>query len=202
MITPGSSDNAAAIADLHWQIVSNARKSLELAMQIGELLQLQKQRLQHGQWGNWIRAKLPFTQRTANNYVRLHRIRDHIKLENVSNLTEAYDLLTGPAPMDRSEAERISAQILDILHSLATETVTFVDTLRRTRDHEAYAPEFPTFEAYLASLGMTSEDFRAREQLCDALKAWISGGSAAAVFKCLRPERRKDEGTANGHENA
>lgn len=185
MITPKLSENAAVIVDLHQQIVNSARKSLELAIQIGKLLQTQKDRVGHGQWGNWIRTKLPFTQRTANNYIRLHRIRDQIKLENVSNLSEAYGLLTGPAPMDRFEAERSSAQIQEALHELVATVVPFVGELRTVRERETFSSEHPTFEAFLLDRTLTPEEFQAQERLCDALTAWTAGDSADAVFKCL-----------------
>lgn len=185
MITPKSSENAAVIVDLHQQIVSSARKSLELAIQIGKLLQIEKRQVQHGQWGNWIRTKMPFTQRTANNYIRLHQMRDQIKLENVSNLAEAYGLLTGPALMDRYEAKRSSAQIQEALHEMVATVVPFVGELRTARERGAFRYEYPTFEAFLFDRTLTLEEFQAQERLSDALVAWTVGDSADAVFKCL-----------------
>jgi hypothetical protein len=193
MITSNSLDNATAIAELHGQIINSARKSLELAIQIGELLVLQKQKLKHREWGRWIEAKLPFTQRTANNYVRLCRFRDQIKLENVSNLAEAYELLAGPARMSRAEAETLSAHIQELLQVLAKDTVDFVTRLRQIRDDRVFATDYPTFESYLLHLEISLTEFEAMEQLCNALRDWMGGASAAVVFKCMGLPDGQDE---------
>lgn len=81
---------------LHNEIVGHLKTSLEKAMRIGELLTEQKQKLKHGEFTPWIKANLPFTDRTARNYMRLHRERDRIKTETVSDLKSAYKLLEIP----------------------------------------------------------------------------------------------------------
>jgi hypothetical protein len=194
MITPEGSGNAEVIIDLHQQIVNHARKSLSLAIEIGRLLTEEKKRVPRGRFGAWISLHLPsITHRTANNYMRLNRARDQIKLENVSNLAEAYNLLAGPPVMDRSEAERSSSQIRDALHNLAEIVPGLVDEFRRIRDKEEFAPDYPTFAAYLLDRNMAPDEFRAKGELCDVLKAWMSGGPANAVFKCLCLHQSSDE---------
>src|SRR5205814_4174675 len=112
------SGNVAIIANLHEQIMGNARKSLDLAIQVGGLLTQQKETVGHGQWEKWVETHLPFGPRTASNYVRLYRERERIKSESVSDLTDAYKLLAGPTPMDRHRAEEISARIRYNLHAM------------------------------------------------------------------------------------
>jgi hypothetical protein len=84
------------IRTLHFQIVGLARTSLEKAIRVGELLTEIKSQLNHGEWLPWIKTNLPFTDRTARNYIRLHENRDRLKLETVSDLTTAYKLLSEP----------------------------------------------------------------------------------------------------------
>ncbi len=81
------------IAILHGEITAAARTSLEKAMRVGELLAGIKAGLSHGKWLPWVAANLPFTDRTARNYLRVFEKRDKIKSESVSDLTTAYRLL-------------------------------------------------------------------------------------------------------------
>lgn len=82
------------IIELHSLITNNLKRSLSDAMRIGELLLEQKDQLQHGEFTEWIRANLPFSDRTARNYINIHLHRDKLKTESVSVLSQAYKLLT------------------------------------------------------------------------------------------------------------
>ena len=82
------------IIALHNEIVGHLKQSLEKAIQIGELLTEQKQSLKHGEFTKWVKENLPFTDRTARNYMRLHRERNRLKTETVSDLKGAYALLS------------------------------------------------------------------------------------------------------------
>lgn len=81
------------IISLHRQIESYLNCSLQKAVQIGDLLLNQKEKLNHGQFGKWIESELPFTDRTARNYIRLYKNRKQLKTENVSDFKSAYKLL-------------------------------------------------------------------------------------------------------------
>lgn len=81
------------IVRLHSEVVGHLRQSLEKAIRIGLLLSEQKQLLKHGEFTPWLEANIPFTDRTARNYMRLYRERDRIKTETVSDLKGAYAFL-------------------------------------------------------------------------------------------------------------
>jgi hypothetical protein len=81
------------IGKLHSEIIGHLKTSLEKAIRIGELLSEQKASLKHGQFTTWIEGNLSFTDRTARNYMRLHREKDRLKTETVSDLKSAYKLL-------------------------------------------------------------------------------------------------------------
>lgn len=87
---------ANEIIKLHEEIIGLMKRSLVSAIRIGELLTEQKGLLNHGEFGKWITANLPFTSRTAQNYMRVYKERDRLKSETVSHLTEAYQLLAEP----------------------------------------------------------------------------------------------------------
>lgn len=87
-------DKIFEIQNLHGEILSSLRTNLDKAIRIGELLTEIKAGLPHGGFGPWCEQHLPFTDRTARNYMRLHRDRDRLKTETVSDLKVAYKLLT------------------------------------------------------------------------------------------------------------
>ncbi len=111
-------NRASEITSLHNEIVGHLRQSLEKALLIGELLAEQKESLQHGEFGPWVKTNLPFTGRTARNYMALYRARDKIKTETLSDLTEAYDYLKGPKQIDHvssDDEERFKSLTIDDL---------------------------------------------------------------------------------------
>ena len=97
------------IVTLHQEIAGHLKISLEKAIKIGELLTEQKESLKHGQFTPWIKDNLPFTDRTARNYMRLYHARDKLKTERVSDLNEAYRLLE--APIIHLKKEKIRRKI-------------------------------------------------------------------------------------------
>lgn len=88
------------IGKLHSEIIGHLKTSLEKAIRIGELLSEQKAILKHGEFAHWIDANLPFTDRTARNYMRVFREKDRLKTESVSDLRSAYRVLTAPKEND------------------------------------------------------------------------------------------------------
>ena len=93
------------ISRLHGEIVGHLKQSLISAIQIGQLLTEQKQKLKHGEFGKWIKTNLPFTNRTARNYVRLYLERDRLKTETVSDLKSAYRLLNQPKVIEKKQVQ-------------------------------------------------------------------------------------------------
>lgn len=109
----GQLSKAEAIAEiksLHEDLCFAAQISLEKAMRIGQVLSAQKEKLPHGKWEDFVLAELPFTVRTASNYMRVAR---HLKSETISDLplTAAYRLLTEPKHKPQTKpAQRESEQ--------------------------------------------------------------------------------------------
>ena len=101
-------DRAPEIAELHERVCCYARATLETAIRIGELLTEQKSSMPHGDFTAWIADRLPFTDRTARNYIRLHHERDRLKAESVSGLSDAYALLAEPG---RSQHNRTAYNV-------------------------------------------------------------------------------------------
>jgi hypothetical protein len=91
------------IASLHNEIASCLRMSVEKAIRIGELLIEQKSGLQHGEFLSWVKANLPFTDRTAQRYMELYQHRDLLKSDTVSYLSSAYKLLAGNVQSEKPQ---------------------------------------------------------------------------------------------------
>ena len=83
------------IAKLHGEILIAARMSLSKAIRIGQLLN-RVRASRKGNWLKWIADNAPFSDKTARNYISVYQRRAELKLENVSNLSEAYALLSAP----------------------------------------------------------------------------------------------------------
>jgi hypothetical protein len=74
------------------------KTALEKASEAGRLLIECKARLQHGEWLPWLESNFSFTDRTARNWMRISEAHDAGKLENVSDLSEAYRVITDSKP--------------------------------------------------------------------------------------------------------
>jgi hypothetical protein len=132
--TPATQDQTAdEIRVLHAEVVHALQANLPKAIRIGKLLQAQKASLPHGAFTAWIEGNLPFTPRTARNYMRVFDIRDRLKTEMVSVLGKAYKL---PEPGDAEQLNRISDEMADVVArararlpelTLALATVTTID---------------------------------------------------------------------------
>lgn len=86
---------------LHEEICQAARRTIQNAIRIGELLTQRRAELKHGQWLPWLDENINFDQKTAWNYMRLYEERD--KLGNVPNLSDAYRRLADIAREEKRE---------------------------------------------------------------------------------------------------
>jgi hypothetical protein len=83
-----TTDNARKeIIELHNGIMQSARRSVQDAIKIGEIISGQKQLLPHGEFLPWV-GTLPFEQRTAYKYLSLSIHSDKVALN--ANLQDAY----------------------------------------------------------------------------------------------------------------
>lgn len=87
------------IEQLHAQFQGYIKKSLIIAIRIGELLHQQKQLMVHGLFTHWAEKHLPFSLRTAQNYMKLHSYKDSLAQKKIITISDAYAAIAGePAP--------------------------------------------------------------------------------------------------------
>lgn len=87
------------------------RAAIEKACEAGRLLNQEKENQPHGQWLPWLAANFKFTDRTARRWMKLADDIDvgRIKLDTVSNLTEAYHLAENQSRPDSRTFEMPAA---------------------------------------------------------------------------------------------
>jgi hypothetical protein len=64
---------ANGIREKHQAALDAAANAVSLAREAGELLIQAKAQVGHGQWANWLKANVQFSERTAQGYMRLVR---------------------------------------------------------------------------------------------------------------------------------
>lgn len=80
---------ANGIRQKHQAALDAAANAVTLAREAGELLIEAKAQVEHGQWSDWLKANVQFSERTAQGYMRLARELpklDHEKAQHVAVL--------------------------------------------------------------------------------------------------------------------
>lgn len=111
--------NTAKIVELHDGICDMLVRSLDNALQIGELLFKQKEIVKRdgGLFTKWAADHLPFSIRTAQRYMKLFLYVDELKKNDIETLTDAYAHING---------EPITDEIVDADDSLKTSDLRVV----------------------------------------------------------------------------
>ncbi len=83
-----ASNIATAINAAHDKVEDAKREGTKYAMEAGRLLIEAKATVAHGGWDDWLKANVTFSPRTAQLYMRLHRITegDPAKAQRVADL--------------------------------------------------------------------------------------------------------------------
>jgi hypothetical protein len=126
-----STDIRMEIINLHDEIRQHAESMLIKAIRIGELLVEQKHKMQHGQFTQWITDNLPFSVRSAQNYMKVFINRKQLKNENVSLLSDAYNILKLPRPQFNESEDGKKAFITISLDKIQIEALESAIELAR-----------------------------------------------------------------------
>jgi hypothetical protein len=97
----------------HRRIMELGKQALDEAIDIGRDLSEIKTSLDHGQWLPWLEKNAEFTARSATRYMRLWDNRDRLKSDNVSDLSEAYALLSEPKKTSPAAATPAGPVLVD-----------------------------------------------------------------------------------------
>ena len=81
---------------MHKEIIGSAVKTLQAAIEAGQILTEIKGSFPHGEFISWCKDNLPFNTRTAQRYMRCYVLRDQLLKNDTVSLLEAYRLLEKP----------------------------------------------------------------------------------------------------------
>lgn len=105
------SSRVLEIKKLHEGIQMFAHEALLNAIEIGEYLTAQKA-YNPGTFIQWINDNLPFSDRTARNYMSLYEYRD--KLESVSDLSGAYEAIEEIKRIENKEIKEAAEKRVEV----------------------------------------------------------------------------------------
>ncbi|TGN20801.1 DUF3102 domain-containing protein [Leptospira idonii] len=86
--------SALRIIELHDSVIGGMRNVLQNSILIGEELSKKKQELGHGNWIPWIEGNLPFSERSARNYIRLFENKEVLNRQPIADLKSAIKFLS------------------------------------------------------------------------------------------------------------
>jgi hypothetical protein len=101
----------------HAQFESALRESMARAVKIGALLTEAKELVKHGEWGKWLEDHCTFSERTAQNYMRIYnKYPQLVQSATVADLTyrEAITLLAEPKQETSDKTEFSSFPLEDV----------------------------------------------------------------------------------------
>jgi hypothetical protein len=99
-------DMVVEIKRLHNELKISYKTDLAKAVRIGELLRQKKASIAHGEWEKWVRANLPFTSRTASEYmwVASHK-GEYSKATTIAGLRAANTMGRQESPKTQAPAQ-------------------------------------------------------------------------------------------------
>ena len=106
-------DLTSEIIKKHLEFELSLRTTISVAIDVGEILQEQKEELGHGDFTTWMEENLPFSVRTAQNYMRLFSEKDKLLALMPKDLTEAYLMIAPPKKVEEEPLRTMEADPTD-----------------------------------------------------------------------------------------
>ena len=83
----------------HELCIGSMRNSIEHAMRVGELLLIQKEKIQYGEWGIWVKMNLSFNDRQAWKYMKIaSNFHSNGELKNAETIDKAIRIIAASDP--------------------------------------------------------------------------------------------------------
>ncbi|TGL17916.1 DUF3102 domain-containing protein [Leptospira yanagawae] len=92
--TSKSDQTVKRIIDLHESVLGGMKNVLQNAMALGEELSRIKEDLGHGNWIPWIEQNLPFSERSARNYISIFKNKELLNRQPIADLKSAIKFLS------------------------------------------------------------------------------------------------------------
>lgn len=110
-------------------------RTIKALITCGEILFLKKQSLAHGRWLPWVRQHLDFSEKTAQNYLRVYQHRDEILQAQAQSLLGALTII--------SDTKRMTPGLLSADEKILRRNL--VSPLRVVRKRLHQLPRDPLF---------------------------------------------------------
>jgi hypothetical protein len=118
-------DRILQINRLHQDIIGIVKMTLDKVITIGQLLSQIKTEIPHGEFGQWCRINLEFSERTVQRYLKVYNNRESVKTDNVSDPTvsRVYNSLvkTVPKPKVKKQPPTDLEFLKDVFKGLSTD---------------------------------------------------------------------------------
>jgi len=118
-----------------------ATKNIGRALKCGELLTVQKEKLEHGEWIPWIKENLVFNERQAQKYMQLYNQRKEVKELTNANYNSYLQIDATLKKLRGNEIKKESEETKEIIVELNDFGELFVDrrhilTFDKNIEHE------------------------------------------------------------------
>lgn len=115
-VDPSLEALATSINSEHDEVMGTVRRGLQHARRAGLSLMLAKEKVAHGQWGEWVNQNLTFSERTVQGYMQIARKWDELQgiiLQKAQDpadigLEKALRFIAGPKPLKKQSHSNLS----------------------------------------------------------------------------------------------
>lgn len=127
------------VASIQMQLEFAQKVLLTAAYNIGKMLTESKTFIKHGEWENWVRERLPFKLRAAQNYMKVYKEYkeneiDHSSVYSSLGYSQALALLAVPSEEREEIAKEVNAKDLTIKE--LKETIKAMQSEQSSKDKE------------------------------------------------------------------
>ena len=216
-MSPLTTTAVPRIRQLASELDQLGKSALDKAAEAGRLLTECKNGMGHGQWLPWIQSNFNFSYRTAGRWMKIaeEKAAGKLKLDSVSNLSEAYRITSNPkpeipetplTPVEQSrlaELEGIIDRGLEVIESATAELGDNEDDapppLIEDGTKDTAAPITPTDEAKKRDsvcLGMAKDRVRKLDaEEIELLLVWVEANKKTLIAnyaKRLAKKKKED----------
>lgn len=168
------------LADKIEKLADRLHAAVLLALSAGDDLIEAKSRLSHGEWGPWLRDHFPLSERTAQDWMRLARNPQRLRISEAGSMREALAMLAPPREEPPSEPAEDDREMTDrefadwMAESISAARILFAtsDLLRQM---------YRRLDERLALAKGTLEERASARLALDALRSQLD--SEGAAFK-------------------
>lgn len=192
----------------HIEFEISLRNSMERAIHIGRLLSEAKELVKHGEWGKWVEDNCNFSERTAQNFMRLHsKYPELSKAQPVADLTykKALALLAEPVITVLNVPDASWLEKLQWANQEAGDLKALKDEIFSIREREAFDPSLSPAQRMLETAKelVKVEEFQVRaEKYVSTMKDAMQGAmNDVDIFPQLSAELQEKIMDWNGGEN-